>query len=266
MLLSNDAIFIIGIILAAIVGYQLRFLTRSGSVGAMIVGVLIYIGFQWKGLLLLALFFLTSSFWSIFKKDKKTEVDDKLEKGSRRDIQQVIANGGVAAICSFLYYWTKDPNFIILFAVALASPNSDTWASEIGTLNKQAPISIKTWKRVPKGTSGAISPLGTLAAFLGSHVIAVFAATLFDLPTPLLVWILVFGFIGNIIDTVLGAYFQALYRCPVCHLETEKTVHCHQETKLIQGAAALDNDAVNFLSCLLAVFLSHICLFLFIVT
>lgn len=53
------------------------------------------------------------------------------------------------------------------FMVCLASSNSDTWASEIGSLSRKKPIYIRTFKRIERGTSGAISGLGTVAAFAG---------------------------------------------------------------------------------------------------
>lgn len=255
-------IFILGIILVAFLSYKLRLLTLSGSVMAIVIAIFIYLGFQWKGLVLLGIFFITSSFWSVLKKKEKELVEERLEKSSRRDWQQVFANGGVAALCSVLYYWTKDPNYYILFAIALATSNSDTWASEIGTLSKVKPLSIKTWKRVPKGTSGAISGLGTMAALLGSLLMGIISYSLFQLPTFLFLFVFLFGFFGNVIDTFLGAYVQAVYQCPICHMETEKRYHCKRETTLIQGWDFLDNDGVNFLSSLIAVFIAHICLFI----
>ncbi len=54
------------------------------------------------------------------------------------------------------------------FIVCIASANSDTWASEIGSLSKKNPIYIRTFKRIERGTSGAISLLGSIAALSGS--------------------------------------------------------------------------------------------------
>ena len=61
------------------------------------------------------------------------------------------------------------------------------------------------------------------------------------------------GFAGSLIDSSLGATVQAGYRCAVCGVVTEKNHHCGQPAKLIKGLKPIDNDAVNFLSNLIAV-------------
>ena len=63
----------------------------------------------------------------------------------------------------------------------MAAANSDTWASEIGSMSKGKPISVKTFKRAERGTSGAVSLLGTFAAVVGSFLIALPSYFLFDL-------------------------------------------------------------------------------------
>ena len=83
---------------------------------------------------------------------------------------------------------------------------------------------------------------------MGSFLIAIIAYTLFDLRVEHLYIIFIFGFIGNIIDTLLGAFVQAGYQCPNCGLKTERTFHCGQQTKLIKGIPIFNNDMVNFLS------------------
>ena len=41
-----------------------------------------------------------------------------------------------------------------------------------------------------------------------------------------------FGFIGNLIDTLLGAFVQAGYQCSNCGLKTEKTIHCDEQYEI----------------------------------
>jgi uncharacterized protein (TIGR00297 family) len=236
------------IIVTATLGFTFRFLTISGSITAILVGLLICYGIGIEGLMLLGIFFASSSLWSVYRRKDKSVVEEMHAKGSQRDSQQVLANGGMAACLSVLYGFFQDESLLIAFCVFIATSNSDTWASEIGTLSKKRPYSVRSFSVVEKGTSGAVSLLGTLAAIMGALVIAVSASMLFDLETYELWIIFLFGFIGNVIDTVLGAYIQALYVCPNCGMETEKTVHCHRKTTLIRGKKFFTNDFVNFVS------------------
>lgn len=244
------------IVLIALAGYFLHSLTFSGSLAAVTVGVSVYLGFDVKGLVLLGAFFATSSFWTKYKSSLKTEMEDKLEKGARRDWQQVAANGGLAAVISVLYYFFSETILVVAYCIAIGSANSDTWASEIGSLSKQRPVFVQSFKRVEKGTSGAISFLGTIAALGGAILIAILGFYLFSLTVTEFVLIFLFGFLGNIIDTMIGAYYQQVYRCHVCGIETEKKHHCKQKTLKNKGIPFLNNDFVNFLSGLLSVLLA----------
>ena len=123
----------------------------------------------------------SSSLWSKIKSSNKRKAEELLVKGSQRDWQQVMANGGLAAMASALYYFTEAPIWLLGFCICIAAANSDTWASEIGSMSKGKPISIKTFKRVDRGTSGAVSLLGTFAAVVGSFIIALAAYLIFDL-------------------------------------------------------------------------------------
>ncbi|WP_394232954.1 DUF92 domain-containing protein [Niallia oryzisoli] len=236
------------ILVTVFAGYFTRLLTISGAAAAFIIGSLITLGLGVKGLIILGLFFGSSSLWSKIKSVKKERAEELLVKGSQRDWQQVIANGGLAAISSAMYYYSNDFDWVIGFCICLAASNSDTWASEIGSMSKGRPVDVKSFKRVARGTSGAVSLLGTSAAAAGSLLVATGAFLLLHLELNELLFIFILGFCGNIIDTFLGAFVQAGYQCPHCGLKTEKMIHCGQNTRLIKGFSILNNDVVNFLS------------------
>lgn len=252
-----EAVLIITVILiTGITGHRVKSLSTSGAIAAFLVGIAVYAGVGSKGLLILVIFFATSSLWSNYKSAAKKTVEDKLAKGATRDWRQVFANGGTAAFFSILYFFHPDSILLVGFIVALASANSDTWASEIGSLSKKDPIYIRTLQRVGRGTSGAVSPLGSSAALLGSLTIALVSLWVFKLDFLVFILVFIFGFLGNMIDTLLGAYFQQVFVCRQCGTETEKREHCGQPTRRIKGIALIENDMVNFISGLLAALLA----------
>jgi uncharacterized protein (TIGR00297 family) len=248
----NLALILFLIAAAVIVGYYDKLLTISGAIAAFVVGFLVVLGLGVKGLVILGLFFVTSSSWSKIKSDNKRKAEELLVKGSQRDWQQVLANGGLAAVVSAVYYLTNDSVWLLGFCICIAAANSDTWASEIGSMSKGRPINVKTFKRSERGTSGAVSLLGTFAAVIGSLLIALASFFLFDLTITEFYFILIFGFFGNLVDTILGAFIQASYQCLDCGSITEKQTHCGKKAKLMKGFHFLNNDTVNFLSVFFA--------------
>jgi uncharacterized membrane protein len=111
---------------------------------------------------------------------------------------------------------------------------------------------ISTGKRVEPGTSGAVTPEGTLAALGGAGVIGSAAWLLYGTGT-LVVLALVGGLVGALFDSLLGATVQAIYHCPTCGKETERhpTHICGSETLILRGWPWLNNDGVNFVSSII---------------
>jgi uncharacterized protein (TIGR00297 family) len=247
------------VLLASFLSLKLRLLAPSGSIAAAAAGICIVIGTGWRGLALLGLFFLTSSLWSVYKKNQKTAMEEKLGKGAQRNWLQVAANGGLAAVFSIIYMFDPQILWLSAFSISLASANSDTWSSEIGALSKSSPISIRTWRKTAAGTSGAVSVLGSAAGAAGSLVIAGGAALLFSFSSGHMIAIFLFGCIGNILDTFIGAYWQASYRCALCGAGKEKSNHCGNRAELVSGFRWMTNDAVNFASASAAALLGISC-------
>ena len=155
--MNGELLIYILIAVMVFLGYGARLLTASGALAAFAVGCLTVLGLGLKGLLILALFFASSSFWSKVKSANKKKAEEMLVKGSRRDWQQVIANGGLAALSSALYFATDDSLWLLGFCICNAAANSDTWASEIGSMSKSKPFFIKSFKRVEKEEPPALS-------------------------------------------------------------------------------------------------------------
>lgn len=250
---------IIGVALAAIIGYagyRRGALSGSGVAGAIITGGLIFGMGGWSGAALLLAFFFSSSALSRFREAQKESLSEKFSKGSQRDLAQALANGGVAAACMAGFAFTGAPVWWVAAAAALAAANADTWATELGVLNRHSPRLITNGELVDVGTSGGVSWLGSAAAFAGSSLIGATAAAGILLDPPLagvsvgvaLVIVSAAGLAGSLFDSVLGATVQAIYFCDTCQKETERhPLHkCGAHTRLLRGWQWLDNDGVNF--------------------
>lgn len=247
----------LGIILAltaSLGAWRLRWLDRGGAVAAFILGSVVFGlgGFSWAALLLA--FFFTSSLLSKLFQKRKQNTEKFYSKGSRRDAGQVFANGGLAGLFVVVHVFFPDSWLPWMgFAAAFAAATADTWATELGIFNRKAPVLITTGKPIEMGTSGGISPVGTLASLAGASLIALAAWLVWPGDLPAATWgqvtiIGVSGLVGSLVDSWLGATWQAIYFCPQCQKETEKfPMHgCGAETTQIRGWHWLDNDWVNF--------------------
>ena len=247
--------FILGFLLALLVSllaYKVRSLDKSGAIAATFEGALIFGLGGWEWAILLLTFFISSSTLSKMFKARKRNLKEKFDKGSRRDAMQVLGNGGLAAFFAALHPLFPDALWPWLgFAAALAAVNADTWATELGVLNPSRPRLITNLKqRVEKGTSGGISPVGTLASLAGAALIGILAGLFAPAGNifPIFALVTLAGLLGALFDSFLGATVQAIYYCPLCEKETERhPAHlCGTETRYFRGFNWLTNDWVNF--------------------
>jgi len=244
---------ITGVALSAIIAaiaWRRGSLAPSGAAAAVGVGTPIYVagGMAWFGVLLG--FFVTSSLLAKVGAEAKADAKRQFSKGDTRDARQVLCNGGLAALAAALWAWQPNPVFAGAFLGGLATANGDTWATELGVLSRAEPLSITSFKRVPRGTSGAISPLGTWATAGGAALvggIAALGASHFQsAPAALALASLVGGMVGAFTDSLFGATLQSRYRCDRCAADTEGSLHhCGETTRLQGGVAWFDNDGVN---------------------
>jgi uncharacterized protein (TIGR00297 family) len=243
----------------ALLAYRRRSLSRSGVVGAMVTGTVITGMAGWSWGLTLIYFFVSSSLFShLREREKAVAGADKFSKGSRRDIVQAAANGGLATLCALAYGLSSTARARRLlqaaFTGALAAANADTWATELGILSASKPRLITSWGRVPPGTSGGVTLLGSAASALGALTLGLFFWIAQGCKKPfarLPVLSLCSGMAGSLFDSFLGATVQAMYYCPSCQTETERRVHhCGTPTTLLRGVTWMNNDTVNFLATL----------------
>lgn len=261
----------VGLVLSGLIGlvaYRGGSLTGSGVLGAILVGTAIFGFGGWVWGMLLITFFVLSSLLSHFRASAKVDLAEKFAKGHRRDIGQVLANGGAGALIAVISAVCPHPALFVAFVGAVATVNADTWATELGVLSKWSPRLVTTWRRVERGTSGGVSALGTLAAIAGAATVGLAAITYLALdglwgsvePATLGVggvWKMfqivlvasVAGLAGSSFDSLLGATVQAIYYDLRRHKETEKRYALDGQPNVHRrGWRWLGNDQVNLFS------------------
>ncbi|SPO31520.1 uncharacterized protein UTRI_06473_B [Ustilago trichophora] len=153
----------------------------------------------------------------------------------------------------------------------------DTLGSELGILSKSQPRLITSpWRSVPKGTNGAISPLGLFVSALGGTLIGTIQSLcLFahyhyfstNQTSPSNCWkgyaklialLTASGLFGSLVDSLLGATLQqTLYNekskkilvgTAVDVRDGYKSHDATAQWVKVTGCNVLDNNAVNFLA------------------
>lgn len=234
---------------AALAGWRARTLTPSGALAAWTVGVLVLRGTGWDGGAVLAAFFVSSNLVSRVRPPVAPPGLDP--KGDRRDLWQVYANGGAAAVGAG--FGLPDGALgIWLVTATLAAAAADTWATSIGTRSRELPRLPWSGRTVPAGSSGGMTLMGTAGGVAGALIVAGTGAIALDMPVLLPIGTLI-GFFGMVADSTLGALLQGRFHCPACDVASEWRVHrCGAATTREGGLVWLNNDGVNFAATALA--------------
>ncbi|HEV2121900.1 MAG TPA: DUF92 domain-containing protein [Chloroflexota bacterium] len=245
--------------LVGLVAWRKQALTADGALAATTVGAVVLARGGPPAAASLVAFFVTSTALSRFKQREKARRGVLAQaKGGPRDAWQVLANGGAAAACLALWGRRGAAGYL----GALATAGADTWATELGLLARKPPRLISTLRPVPPGTSGAITPEGTMAAVAGAATVGavwqlaqhLWPDSAFHGAFPrsryLVPIVSAIGMLGALTDSILGAAIQGSYWCPICQEPSEAPVHprCGQKTNLVRGWSWITNDAVNALA------------------
>ncbi|MEM1042835.1 MAG: DUF92 domain-containing protein [Bacteroidota bacterium] len=231
--------------------FAVRFLDGSGALAATGLAVsVLALGPAWvvPG----ATFFVLSSLLSKLGRRRKALAAAGDDKGSRRDAGQVYANGGVAWALLVAHVFAPSDALYWGYVGAFAAAAADTWGTEIGTFVGGPTRLLWSGQRVPPGRSGGVSVAGTLGALAGAGVVFLSAvpvagAYLATVGTGAAAAVVVGGGLAaSLVDSLIGATVQALYRAPDGSL-TERA----QGNGLVRGWRWITNDRVN-LACTLA--------------
>ncbi|UOG76384.1 DUF92 domain-containing protein [Hymenobacter tibetensis] len=209
-------------------------LTVAGSGTGGVLGVLLFLGAGFTGLLLLSLFFLLGTAASGWKRADKQRLGLAEANQGRRTAWQALANAGVAGAAALLSWLlpAHAPFFQLLLAGSLAAATADTLASELGNVYGRRFYHVLTLQPDTRGRDGVISMEGTLAGLAGSALMASVYSAGFGWHRGF-GWVLLAGAVGNLIDSVLGA--------------------------TLERRGTLSNNAVNLLNTLVGAIVTALC-------
>jgi uncharacterized protein (TIGR00297 family) len=243
----------------AIISIKTKQLTLSGALAAIIFGSAVTLAFGTGGLLVYIFFVIAAGVLSKINENNEIykEAEEIQEKGSQRDAIQVFANGGIVFILAFMYIFQPSIIILILFGASICEAVCDTASGEVGMLFNGKTVSIVTGIPQKSGLSGGVSYEGTLGGFVAALITAMiwytcFFTTGFATITFFFI-VIIAGFSGCIVDSILGATIQAHYWDSEKEKITEKSHINGRALPLVKGNAFFDNDRVNFLSNLFSV-------------
>ena len=199
-------LLLIAIVVASILSKKL---TIGGAFAGAAIAILVYLGFGYTGVLMLATFFILGTAATIWKKKERAAVKVQHDQSTRRDAGQVFANGGVAGAMGALshFFPERAQLFNLMMAASLSSAMADTLSSELGMVYGRRFYNIISWKKDAKGLDGVVSLEGTLIGVIGSAIIALIYAM--SLGWDRSFWIVILaGTIGNLFDSILGALLE----------------------------------------------------------
>lgn len=215
------------LITGGIAAVKAKKLTVTGAVTAAFIGVFLFMGAGFYGILLAASVFLMAAVATSYKTGIKEALGVAEKNSGQRTAAQVLANVGTAGLLGLLcfFYPVKIELLRLMMAASLASAAADTISSEMGTVFGRRFYNIISFKKDQKGLNGVISLEGTLFGVAASVVIALVYSLSFGWNINFW-WIILAGTIGNLADSVLGA--------------------------TLERKGFLGNNAVNFLNTVIA--------------
>ena len=203
----------------------LRGVSRTGAAAGAVVCFLLYAGGGPGAFLaLVTLFALTwsSTRWGY---QRKQQIGTAERRDGRR-ASQVLANLGLAAMFALFHGLGGHTVSLLAMAAALSEAAADTISSEVGQAIGQQARLITTWRPVPPGTDGGVSPAGTAAGILAAGSVSSVCALGGVLPWRWLGIAVTAAVAGMVADSYMGAW--------------------------LERRGLLNNDSVNFLGTVVA--------------
>ncbi|MDO5836695.1 MAG: TIGR00297 family protein [Methanobacterium sp.] len=193
--------YVVLLVIIGLITYVRKALDLLGSIFMIIMGVIIIFAAGVNWLLLIFLFLILGVAFTRYKHNYKREIG--IYEGTRT-IKNVVSNGIVAFVMAAFGNYAG-------FIGSIATATADTMASEIGVAT--TPRLITNLKKVPPGTDGGISVLGTFAGIMGAGLIGLAAYILGVYPdlVKTMEIAIIAGTVGCFVDSILGAVLESKY-------------------------------------------------------
>ena len=190
--------YVVLIVVIGLITYLRKALDLFGSIFMIVMGIIIIFTAGANWLMLIFIFLLLGLISTRYKHQYKTEIG--VYEGTR-SLKNVISNGIVPFVMAAFGNYGG-------FIGSIATATADTLASEVGVVEQ--PRLITTLKKVPPGTDGGISVVGTAAGIIGAGVIGVSAYILGIFPDPYITLkiAIIAGTVGCFVDSILGAVLE----------------------------------------------------------
>jgi uncharacterized protein (TIGR00297 family) len=188
--------------------YRFRVADISGLFSGSLVGIILIVFADVRWFLVMLAFLVLGSAATRYRFDLKAAAGIAESHGGVRGYVNVFANGLVGVAAAILYGLSGgNPLLLALFLGSVATAAADTMGGEIGMTSRE-PVLITTFEPVPKGTNGGITLLGEASALCASAIIALSAFLLGIGTTRMLLFVILAGFAGSNVDSLVGALFE----------------------------------------------------------
>jgi uncharacterized protein (TIGR00297 family) len=190
--------YVVLIVVIGLITYMRKALDLFGSIFMIIMGIIIIFTAGANWLMLIFIFLILGLISTKYKHQYKNDIG--VYEGTR-SLKNVISNGIVPFVMAAFGNYGG-------FIGSIATATADTLASEVGVVEQ--PRLITTLKKVPPGTDGGISVVGTAAGIIGAGIIGVSAYILGIFPDPYITLkiSIIAGTVGCFVDSILGAVLE----------------------------------------------------------
>lgn len=194
-------------LLTSLLALKAKIADESGLMSATIVGMLTILFTDLRFFVILITFYLLGSVVTKYKYSTKLKLGIAEPSGGARGFSNVFGNSLAPLFFAMNFGTTGDLSFALAFVASVAEALGDTMASEVGKTAKNVYL-ITNFKKVVPGTSGGISVVGEISAFLGCLLIFVVSLVLGISDLVHLIPVVFASFLGVHVDSLLGATLE----------------------------------------------------------
>lgn len=160
----------------ALAAYALRGVNGSGAFAGAVAGAALFAFAGWRGYVLLIALFVLATAATRAGQGAKSAMGIAEDRGGRRGARNVLANISAGLAFALLAKTTAYTTACtIAMSAAFATAACDTVSSEVGKACGRRHYLVTTLRRVPPGTAGAVTAVGTLSGLAAAALLAAVA-------------------------------------------------------------------------------------------